>query len=385
MGTEKLYYQDSHMTKFLAGVLRCEQVEAGFEAVLDRTAFYPEGGGQNADHGFLGGVPVLDVRERGDEIVHILSGPLAAGSRVEGEIDWPRRFSHMQHHTGEHIVSGLVHGLYGYDNVGFHMGADCVTIDFSGELTRGQIDEVERLANEAVQRDLPVLSLWPDGPALQSMRYRSKKELTGPVRIVEVPGCDVCACCGTHTRTTGEIGCIKLFGAVRHKGGTRMNLVCGARALADYREKSDSVYTVSALLSVKPCEVAGAVERLLAETVALRQRVDSLQGEILAARVAGQAPEGELLCLFEPGLTSDEVRRLCVLAMERAPVAAAFSPDGGLVRYALGSKSRDMRPLGKELNAAFSGRGGGKPELVQGNLAGEEEALRGFLKGRCRN
>lgn len=173
---------------------------------LDRTAFYPEGGGQPADTGSLGEAAVLDVREKPEGIVHITDKPLKAGSRVNGIIDWERRFCHMQNHSGEHILSGIVHKHYGLDNVGFHMGKDEVTVDFNGILTMEQIEAVETEVNELIWQDIPVLESYPSKEELSLMDYRSKKELSGQVRLIEFPGGDVCACCGTHVITAGEIG-----------------------------------------------------------------------------------------------------------------------------------------------------------------------------------
>jgi len=385
--TEKLFYQDSHIRFFRAAVLECRPGSGGrWEVILDRTAFYPEGGGQEADRGTLGGAAVLDVREKDGEILHDTDAPLKAGEEVEGILDWEHRFTLMQQHTGEHIVSGLIHRLYGWDNVGFHMGADCVTIDFSGEMTEEQVEHVEDLANEAVWKNVPVEISWPDADTLKGLSYRSKKELSGAVRIVTVPDYDCCACCGTHVSTSGEVGCIRLFGVQRFRGGTRMSFLCGKKALEDYRKKSRSVFDISAQLSAKPGEVAQAVEKLKEEALALHQKNNALQQQLFALKLA-ELPEGEKLFLFEPGLEASQVRQLCVMAMERGTVAAVFSEADGQVRYAVGSETTDVRPFGKLLNGTFSGRGGGKPQLIQGNLAAEEAreeaALRAFFEANA--
>lgn len=381
METEKLFYKDSHMKEFSAVVVDCRPgKEAGkYEVVLDRTAFYPEGGGQAADHGTLDGAKVLDVREKGGEIVHHTDAPFEVGQQVTGRIDWERRFTLMQQHTGEHIVSGLIHQLYGWDNVGFHMGADCVTIDFSGELTEEQVEHVETLANEAIWQNIPVQVEWPDADTLKAMEYRSKKELSGAVRIVSVPGCDCCACCGTHTYTSGEVGCIRLFGVQRFRGGTRMSFLCGKKALEDYRKKSRSVSEISALLSAKPDEVAPAVEKLKNEAAELHQKNNALMQQVFSSLLEPFA-QGEKIFLCEPGLEPNHVRQLCIMAMEKGSVAAVFSQADGQMRYAVGSETLDVRTFGKLLNGTFSGRGGGKPQMVQGNLAGVTESEKDKLK-----
>ena len=303
--TQRLYYEDAYLQKFTATVTGCEAQKDGFTVTLDRTAFYPEGGGQPADHGILGDAKVLDVQEQGGRLLHTTDRPLEVGTTVEGIIDWPRRFLFMQQHTGEHIVSGITHRLFQWNNVGFHMGAQAVTVDFNGELTTDQIAQVEHLANQAVYENLPVQAEWPSKEELEQIDYRSKKELAGEVRIVTIPGYDCCACCGLHTAQTGEVGAIKVVAMQRYKGGVRVTLQFGSRALADYDEKLKSVTDISVLLSAKPEEVVGAVERLLSERDHLRQQVYQLQQEIFAQKVAA-VPEGqERVCFFEEGLSAE--------------------------------------------------------------------------------
>ncbi|MFR4034950.1 MAG: alanyl-tRNA editing protein [Oscillospiraceae bacterium] len=224
MATEKLYYQDAHQAAFEARVVSCQPGKHGYDVVLDRTCFYPEGGGQPGDTGFLSGVRVTDTHERGGEIVHFCEQPLAVGQIVEGQIDYGRRFEFMQLHSGEHILSGVIHRRFGYENVGFHMGADFVTIDFSGMLTQEDLSAVEAEANEWVWKNVPIEITYPDAEALKTIPYRSKKELTGQVRIVTIPGADICACCGTHVSSTGEIGLIKIFSCVKFHDGVRLEL-----------------------------------------------------------------------------------------------------------------------------------------------------------------
>ena len=208
--TEKLFYEDSHRTEFTAKVISCEEAKDGFCVVLDQTAFFPEGGGQYADTGILGNTEVTDVHEKNDVIFHSVTAPLEVGSIVSGKINWKERFEKMQQHTGEHIVSGIVHERFGYNNVGFHLGADYCTMDFDGPISKAQLKEIEAAANEAVYRNLEVEVLYPSKEELKDMDYRSKIEIEGQVRIVKIPGYDVCACCAPHVKTTGEIGAVKL-------------------------------------------------------------------------------------------------------------------------------------------------------------------------------
>ena len=180
---EKLYYEDPYQKTFTAQVLSCEPGKKGrYQVILDQTAFYPEGGGQPYDIGMLGGVKVLEVHEKDGHVVHETEAPLTVGGTVTGEIDWQRRYDHMQNHSGEHLFSGLLHRHYGYDNVGFHMGEDEITVDFNGPLTMEQVEALEREANEVVYANGPIRITYPTSEELEKLEYRSKKELTGPVR-----------------------------------------------------------------------------------------------------------------------------------------------------------------------------------------------------------
>lgn len=379
--TEKLYDENPYCRSFAAVVEECCPNGERFEVVLNRTAFYPEGGGQPADIGVLNTVNVLDVHERGGTIFHLTDRPFAVGQRVTGGVNWPHRFSLMQQHSGEHIVSGIVHRLFGLDNVGFHMGAKAVTVDFNGELSPENILTVESLANEAVYRDVALRVDWPAPQELHRLDYRSKKELTGAVRIVTVPGYDVCACCGTHVAHTGEIGAIRLLSSQRYKGGTRVGLLCGWRALEDSREKARSVGDISASLSAKPEEVAAAVEHLLQENNAMKQEAARLREQIFTAKTAAVAPGTENWVEFAQGLVPNDLRSYCLLLEERcAGIAAVFSGGDEIgYKYALGSGKKDVRVLCKALNQAFSGRGGGSKELAQGSLQGSKEEIEAFL------
>ncbi|QEY33996.1 hypothetical protein FL966_02440 [Caproiciproducens galactitolivorans] len=385
--TEKLYYQNTYLRTFTAKVLKCERQENVYHVVLNRTAFYPEGGGQPADTGVINTVNVLDVQEKKGIIIHKTDRPLAVGSSVRCGINWPRRFSLMQQHSGEHIVSGLVHRFYHLDNVGFHMGAKAITVDFNGELGENDLALVERLANEAVFRNIEIKTDCPSEEELAVLDYRSKKELTGKVRIVTVPGYDACACCGTHVVRTGEIGVIKIMSAQRYKGGTRVSMLCGDRAVADYNEKEKSVGAVSVLLSAKPEEIGQAVERVLEENASLKKQLAEIRHRMLAEQ-AESVPEGtKNLCLFEENLTPNDLRTFCLLLCERCSgIAAVFSGDETQgYKYAIGSTSEDVRPFIKEFNKALNGRGGGSKGLVQGTVKGSQKEIHRFIRRSFEN
>ena len=384
--TEKLFYEDSHMITFSAVVQACEKVGDYYEAVLDRTAFFPEGGGQLADTGVLDGVPVLDAQERESLIYHLLEKPLEVGKTVEGKIDWEERFSKMQQHSGEHIVSGIVHALYGYDNVGFHMGADAITIDFNGPLTKEQLQDIEYRANQAVAWNLEVQVHYPTKEELANIKYRSKIEIEGQVRLVTVPGHDACACCAPHVKRTGEIGIIKLIGLQNYKGGVRVSMLCGFRALADYEAKSDYAKSLSVLLSAPESEVVNEVKRLKEEIVRYKAEMVRLENQILVYKAECIAKGQDMVVMFESDLEGQAPRELVNLLLERQSVVAAVfaATEVNGYRYVIGSRSLDVRPFATMLNKTFGGRGGGKPEMVQGSVEGKEDDIREAMEA-CKN
>lgn len=381
MFTKRLYDENSYIREFDARVLSCEEGKNGYEVVLDETAFFPEGGGQPADQGFLNDVRVTDVRDKKDYVLHICSQSLKPGSLVHGRIDWERRFLHMQQHSGEHIFSGIVHRLHGYDNIGFHMGKDFVTVDFSGLLTEEEIAEAEKQANTVVLTNERILAEYPCARELETLEYRSKKEIDGAVRIVTVPGADVCACCGTHVKRTGEIGQIKVTSSEHYKTGIRLTLEIGWRALEDYEEKHRNVKAISALLSVKPEETAAAVQKQQELMQELRLQNNGLKQRLFEMMVK-EIPEGqEKTVIFEDGLNAVEIRKLADMLSERTGLAAVFSgSDGEGYKYVVCSRQKDAAALGKDLNRELNGRGGGKNPMIQGSVQAEKAEIREFFE-----
>lgn len=376
--TEKLYYADSHMVTFSASVVACEKVGEYYEAVLDRTAFFPEGGGQYADTGKIDGIDVIDVQERDHIIYHKMTGALEAGKSVCGEIDWKERFSKMQQHSGEHIVSGLVHAKFGYDNVGFHMGKDAITMDFNGSLTKEDLKEIERKANEIVVSNLAIQTEYPERDVLEQMEYRSKIEIEGEVRIVTIPGVDCCACCAPHVKRTGEIGLVKLLGVQNYKGGVRVSMLCGFRALTDYAEKSESVKQISVLLSAKEQDVFNETVKLKEEIAFQKNKYYELQKQMLDYKVNQIEERQSIVLLFEEELEGNAPRELVnLLLAKQTRIAAVFSgtQENGY-RYVIGSKDVDVRVFAKGINEKFQGKGGGKSEMVQGTVYGNKQEIR---------
>lgn len=379
--TEKLYYENSHMREFSATVLECEPCGEYWNVVLDRTAFFPEGGGQYADTGLLNNVKVLDVHEKNDVIRHKTDRPIEKGTAVSGQIEWKDRFMKMQQHTGEHIVSGLVHKKFGYNNVGFHLGSEDCTMDFNGEITREELTEIEYLANEAVVKNLEVQVTYPSKEELKTLNYRSKIEIEGQIRIVTIPGYDICACCAPHVTRTGEIGLIKLTNVQHYKGGVRVTMLCGFRALSDYNKKAKSAREISMQLCAKENEISEAVEILRKEISQLKTKNTALQQEVLKYKSESVEIESGVACLFEKNLDGDAPRFLMNQILEKnCRLCAVFcGDDQSGYRYVIGSKELNLREFVKELNAVFSGRGGGKPEMVQGSLKGNEKDLRAWI------
>lgn len=381
MKTRRIYYEDPHITTFTATVLSCEQSKKGFAIILNATAFYPEGGGQEADTGRLGPVRVLDTREEGEAVVHYCDGPLTAGETVEGAIDYDARFVRMQQHSGEHIVSGIIHSAYGYHNVGFHMGSDIITIDFDGIIPKEDLPALEARANAAVWANLPVKCWVPDPEVLPTVAYRTKRALPWPVRIVEFPGYDSCACCGTHVTATGEIGLIKLFSVIGFRGGTRMEMACGSRALALLNDAYEQNKLVSQAFSAKIQETGAAARRMNEALEKLQYRFTGLQMRTFAATAEGYAGRGNVLH-FENGLDNTAVRDLADAIADRCGgTAAVFSgSDADGYAFCLITRDGDLRQLCKEMTKALNGRGGGKPNCQQGRLSASRADIETFFQ-----
>ena len=381
METRKLYYEDSFLKSFSGRVLSCEKADKGYYVYLDQTAFYPEGGGQAGDTGVLGGVRVLDTREKEGAVCHICEQPLEPGQTVEGTIDWEPRFYRMQQHSGEHIVSGILHRIYGCHNTGFHMGADVTTIDFDAVIPPEMLSVVEQEANEAVYGDIPFHIWVPSEEELPNVTYRTKRALDWPVRIVEIPGYDTCACCGTHVKSTGAIGLIKLFSAVSFRGGTRIEMACGKRALEILNQAYEQNRQVSQAFSAKVNETGAAARRMNELLEAEKFRSTGLQMRIFDSVAQTYQGAGDVVC-FEENLDGTGLRELCDrIAGTCGGMAAVFSGrDGEGYGYCLGTREGDLRAFGKEMTAALNGRGGGKPQFQQGRLGATAAEIRQFFE-----
>ena len=376
---ENLFYKDSHQTAFTATVTGCTQVNKGWEVTLDATAFYPEGGGQASDTGILGNANVLSVREEGEEIYHLCDKPLDVGSSVKGEIDWERRFVLMQQHAGEHIVSGIVHKRYGWHNVGFHVGSEVITIDFDGPVPAEDLQAIEDAANDAIWQDLPIKCWYPSKEELPTVPYRRKKDLPWPVRIVEFPGYDICACCGTHPKTTGAIGLVKLFTCVKFHEGVRIEMACGKRALNLLNSAYEQNKLVSQAFSAKIGQTGLAAQRMNEALAAEKFRSNTLEKQLFAQIAQGYA--GKKLALhFAKDLTPNSCRELCDAIAEQAKIAVTLSgsDENGYCLCIL-SRTEDAKALGDQAAKALNGRGGGKKEAFQGRISATSGQIENFF------
>ena len=379
---EKLYETDAYLTEFTATVLAVKEEGDGLWATLDRTAFFPEGGGQAGDCGYLGGARVSDTQEKNGAIYHKIDRPLSLGETVTGRVDFAVRFDRMQNHSGEHIVSGLVHRHFGYDNVGFHLGNEEMTLDFNGVLTREQLDAIEDEANAAVFADLPITVSYPAPEELAAIPYRAKLALTEGVRLVTIESIDICACCAPHVRRTGEIGLIKLLDFIHYKGGVRIRMACGRRALADYREKAREVAGISRLLSVPQGDCATAVERLCGELTARKAAYATLMQELTALRVAALTENGSgNLLYFATEEDAIALRHAALLGAERARglSVALYGDNENGYRVMIASRTLPLTDLLPSLRERLAFRGGGTKELLQGQSGATRDAIESFF------
>ncbi|MCR5451930.1 MAG: alanyl-tRNA editing protein [Lachnospiraceae bacterium] len=391
--TEKLYDNDAYATSFSATVLEITPIKISetcsdvYDLVLDKTLFFPEAGGQTSDKGIISPesdsnaiFEVIHTSIENDIIHHTISAhttsELHPGDIVSGEINFELRYNNMQQHTGEHIFSGIVHKIYGYDNVGFHLSEDIVTMDYNGEFTKHQISELEICANEAIVACHPITCYYPSDKELENIDYRCKKELTGPIRIVHIDDIDDCACCAPHTKNTSEVGLLKIVGYERYKGGSRFTIVCGTRALKDYRVKQKICTNASSVLSVPYTELEEAVSSLLKERNELRQKLHNMNMTEISQTAEKSSKRFLIIDTDDDGAVRNGVNIL----MEKSdtPCGIFFGNDKDGYRFILGHKNGDARELITRLKESFECRGGGKPQMVQGQVFTSYDDLNKF-------
>lgn len=376
--TQRLYEEDAYISCFKATVTDCVKDNAFYKIVLDKTAFFPEGGGQAADRGFLGNAKVFDVQIKDGTVYHCTDIPVETGSTVNGKIDFDRRFAFMQNHTGEHIVSGIAHTLFGVNNVGFHLGEDFVTVDFDKELSREQLNETEYLANQKVWQNLAVKAYYPSEEVLKSTEYRSKKEIDGAVRLVEIENTDICACCAPHVKRTGEIGIIKLLDFERMRGGLRIILKCGAFALSDYGTKFENVSEISKLLSSKQENAARAVELLDQKFSDEKRKNSELKKKI--AELMSLTADKNTYCIFADDC---EIKDLQLIAdkMHKSygGIRAAFSNTEEGYCFAICGEENELQEFFGKFKSKFAVRGGGRGGMLQGTVNATKESIKLFF------
>ena len=382
----KLYYEDAYATEFEAVVLSCEQIsyndQKAYEVILNKTLFFPEEGGQSPDKGTINAIRVLDVQIHKDVITHTLTQPIEEGSTVHGEIDWQHRFSNMQQHSGEHIFSGTVHREYGFNNVGFHLSDNGVTMDFDGVLTAEQIADIEWKVNEAIAKNIEVDVRYPSKEVLSAMEYRSKIEIEGDVRIVTIPGYDVCACCAPHVRRTGEIGLFKVMGVQNYKGGVRINMLCGFRALQAYREKLDIVSKLTNLLSTSQENIVERVAQMKDTVHEQKLKLGEIKQDMMLAKIVQIPTEEKDVILFEEDLDTPIVRNVVNSLVDyHSGVSAVFvGNDAEGYRFILGSKVQDCNAVAVNLRDACDAKGGGSKGMIQGSFCTTSEKLEAFFE-----
>ncbi len=368
MATIKLFENDSYIKEFTATVISCEEKDDAYLVVLDKTAFFPEGGGQDADKGKIDDVNILDVQIKDEIIYHKVNTPFSVNQQVSCTLDWDTRFSRMQNHTGEHIVSGVIHSMFGYNNVGFHMNDTLITLDVDGALTEEDIKAVELKSNKAIYDNKAVKAIYPTPEELPSYNYRSKLDITEGVRLIEIEDYDLCACCAPHISKTGEVGIIKILSFIPYKKGTRIEMICGLLALNDYCNLHNNNKSIMNLLSSKRMETSVAVEKIHSDLGACRSENKKLLSEMAMLKM-DKTIFDNTVCVFVDGASYDELRNCSNTLVEEFEYCYLFSnTDEDNYIYVVSSKKNNVRELVQNLNKAFNGKGGGRDTYAQGKV-----------------
>ena len=378
--TEKIYYTDAYISEFFATVLSCEEKGDFFEVILDKTAFFPEEGGQYSDRGFLSDRRVDYVYEKDGIIYHRVNMPLAVGDEVEGKIDFDERYEKMQCHTAEHILSGIIHSLYGLDNVGFHLGEEDVTMDVSAPLTREELSEVERLANEAVYKNVRVTSFFPSPDELSGLEYRSKLDLKENVRIVKIGEYDSCACCAPHVLYTGELGIIKILEYAGLRGGIRIHITAGRRAMRIFSELYESSQAISAMLSVPKSDIASATKRLLDDFTRLKGEFSAYKVSVLEREAQCLSyEEGNRLFYYKDATIPEMIAFSNIAVGKTGGILILLSGNSGDYKYVISSEKTNLREISADINKSLLGRGGGRPNMIQGSFSADIDAIKAYF------
>lgn len=383
--TLRLYDADAYATEFDAVVLSCEKLtdkkHTTYAVILDQTLFFPEEGGQSPDKGTLNERNVLDVQINKDIITHYTDAPLTVGDTVHGVINWQHRFFNMQQHSGEHIFSGIVHERFGFDNVGFHLSDQIVTMDFNGVLSPEDIDAVEWSVNEVISKNIEIVVSFPSKEELKELSYRSKIEIEGQVRIVTIPGYDVCACCAPHVKRTGEIGMLKVMNVQNYKGGVRISILCGFRALTAFREKNQIVSDLMGVLTTGQDKLVDTVSKMKTNNQDLNYQLGVTKQKLLEQKLKDIPDDQTNVLLFESGIEAPIMRNVINQLVETHPgICGVFSgneEDG--YSFIIGSKEIDCRTIATTLREKLGARGGGSEQMIQGSVNAKAEEISSAL------
>ena len=373
----ELFYKNVYLKECDAEVLSIEESKNGYDVVLTQTIFYPEGGGQSCDTGFINEAHVTSVKRKNDVIIHTVDKELKVGEKVHLKLDWERRYDHMQNHTGEHILSGIIHKLYGYENVGFHMDEEKIQADYDGVLNKEDVEKIEKEINEVIHQNIPVVETYPTDTELETLEFRSKKELVGKVRIITIDDVDICACCGTHVKSTAEVNLIKILSFEKHKNGTRLEMMSGNRALKDYMQKHEQNTKLFQMFSVKPYVVYDAVNKLNNEYHSLQKDYVALQVEYLNSKVNTFTESNYILDILDISLSMQAMRDYANKLIEKSKyVCIVAKKDEENYLYVLASKTEKVNELSKKLNSILNGKGGGKDTFAQGSFHSTKEDIK---------
>ncbi len=380
--TEKLYDADAYGKEFDATVLRVTDYKGKTAYILDRTFFFPEEGGQTPDRGTINGFEVTDVKIDGEDICHFIDGTLKEGETVHGVIDFEHRFRNMQCHSAEHIFSGLVFSRFGFNNVGFHLSDNSATMDYDGFLSDDDIDALELEANRIIFENRRIIAEYPDKQTLSAMSYRSKKELSGAVRIVTVEGVDVCACCAPHVHLTGEIGIFKVVSHEKYKGGVRVHYLAGFRALEDYRNKQNALSSISETLSLKSGDEADGVKNLSEEYRKLKFESVSLLNRIVLANFEKERDLKADYLLHVGG--PEEIPVLDQSARQARNMCGSFSlfagSDDNGYRFVVEGNGLDAAKAGSILREKYGAKCGGKDNSLRGSIDLKSEEIKDIFR-----
>ena len=370
--TQKLYEIDSYCREFKAVVESCESDGEYYYIVLDKTAFFPEGGGQAADQGTINSATVFDVQIKDDIIIHKTDVPFEIGTEVDCSLDWELRFSRMQSHAGEHVVCGIVHSLFGYDNVGFHMSEAVMTVDFSGPLSQEDLEKVEYEANLAIHRNTPIFATYPSKDELKDIHYRSKLDIQEGIRLVTIQDVDCCACCAPHPSSTGAIGVIKILDSCPRKKGTRIEMVAGIHAYKDYVALHNSTKAMMGMLSAARDNVKDAVSKQIEFVAALKYENQKMSKKLAFFELNPVMIDDSAYAVTENSSYDDLI--FCANSLIEKGVGRCIllsKTDDENYIYVISSTKNDVREVVGKLNSALNGKGGGRDTHAQGKIVAD--------------